>query len=410
MPSPRDYRKLIGEAFEEYKDNATGFVEYLHLSVKVGLPEQLLVAAREMLKEEDDPIKAVWLRLLAARLHARKHQNHLIPAELVGIPEDESLPDGVRSCAYNILSRMHMAEAKLDEALECCEKALTLAGGEKDPATLETLSTLGNCHFYMGRYEEAFDYFRMYLKGLMESGRKIPGTLYNNLAVIHTELGNFNEARKAYNKALEVETEDQNPITISFALSNIASFLLSQNEPAEALKYAEDAFVMMKNSEDNMALTMILVGIAEAHMELGKLDTAIMQAERALFFATNTGRKILIAETKLLHATVLAMLGRPEAADQLKEAIDYCDSLSLDRQPEWIERTLYEYARLLDPKAGYELLLRAREVAESRAPMPAVKNILGKINVMIRNSPANPNRPRRKRIVKRKSSRRKPKM
>jgi hypothetical protein len=105
-----------------------------------------------------------------------------------------------------------------------------------------------------------------------------------------------------------------------------------------------------------------------------------------------------------------AKLGRPDAAERLKESIEYNDSLSLDRPPDSLERAHYEYAKLVDPETGYELLLKAREVAETRSHIPSVKIILKKINTAIRNSPANPKLPRRKRRIKRKSSRRRPKM
>ncbi|TET37203.1 MAG: tetratricopeptide repeat protein [Planctomycetota bacterium] len=409
MASPEDYNAFIDNAFEEHEGDVVGFIDNLMRLINVGLPENLLIAAKNRLQEETDPIKAIWLRFLIARINARKHQNHLIPAELEGIPEDESLPKSLRMYAYNLIAGMHIANAEYDRAIECCRKGLALSESSNDPATIEILNSLGECNFNLGRYEEALDFLRMYMKAHEETGREISSRAYNNLAVIQGELGNAADAKEAYKTALEIERKARNPISISVALSNISGFLLTQNEPGQALDYAEKAFKMMKGVEDHMALMLALINLSEAHMMLGNLEAAIEPAEQGLFFATNSNRKVLIAEAKLHNAVLFAKLGRPDAAERLKEAIEYNDSLSLERQPDSLERAHYEYARLVDPKTGYELLLKAREVARTRSHMPSFKIILKKIDTAIRNSPANPKLPSGKRSIKRKSSRRRPK-
>ncbi|TET37204.1 MAG: tetratricopeptide repeat protein [Planctomycetota bacterium] len=392
MTSPEDYGTLIDDALVDHEGDVVGFADSLILQVKVGLPENLLIAARNRLREETDPIRSVWFRILIARINARKQQHHLIIRDLEGIPEDESLPGNLRVYAYNLIAVMHIADADFEKALECCRKGFELSKSCNDPATAELLSSLGNCNFNLGRYEESLDYLRKYIKAFREMGREIPSRIYNNVAVIQGELGNAAEAKKAYKTALEIERKARNPISISLALSNLSGFLLMQNEPGQALDYAEKALKMMKNVEEHFVMTLTLINISEAHMMLGNLEAAVEPAEQALFFSESSNRKTMIASVGLHHAVLLARLGRPDAATRLKKAIEFNDSLSLDRQPESFEMAHCEYAKLVDPETGYKLLLRAKEVAENRSDTPAGRTNLEKINAAIQASPVNPNR------------------
>jgi tetratricopeptide (TPR) repeat protein len=392
VTSPEDYSTLIDDAFVDHEGDVVGFADSLMLQVKVGLPENLLIATRNRLRGETDPIRTVWLRMLVARINSQKQQHHLIARDVEGIPENESLPKDLRIYAYNLIAVMHIAGTEFDKALESCRKGLELSESCNDPATTELLNSLGNCNFNLGRYEEALDYLYKYIKAFKETGRKIPSKIYNNIAVIQGQLGNAAEAKKAYKTALEIERKAKNTISIALALSNLSGFLLTQNEPGQALDYAEKAFKLMKNAEDHFIMSLAIINLSEAHMMLGNLEAAIEPAEQALFFSESSNRKTMIAGAGLHHGVLLAKLGRPDAGARLKKAIEFNDSLSLDRQPETFEMAHYEYAKLVDPETGYKLLLRAKKVAENRSDTPAGRTILEKINAAIQASPVNPNR------------------
>ncbi|TET37563.1 MAG: tetratricopeptide repeat protein [Planctomycetota bacterium] len=388
---PPTYESVINEAFEDHEGNFVGFFRELLDVVKIGLPEQLLVAARKKLKEEPDPIRAVWLRLLIADLHFIKRDLDSIPAAVEGIAEDESLPILLRSHAYYVKTRLLHETAQSEKAIKCSEKALELYAGDEDISAVLHINLLGNCSRQMDRHHEALEYFGRALK-LMEKlePRNIHSGIYNNIAITHMDLGNFDKAMTAYRNALLIEKRKRNPANIALEMSNIAALLLSQDQPGQALQYANWAFDKLREVEDNIARTFNLVNLAEVHYALGNFDQALEYIKQCLVFAESTREIMLLQESKLLHGAILAELKDEDAEERLKEALAFNEEVESGKPAANLERALVAYGKILcekmDPE-GYDLILKAERGLEARPQTPQIQSMLKKVRTIITDLP-----------------------
>jgi tetratricopeptide (TPR) repeat protein len=383
------YESAIEEAFKDHEGDLVGFLRELLDVVKTGLPEQLLVTARNKLEKESDPIKAIWLRLLIADLHLIKRDLDSIPPVIGGILANGSLPKQLHAHVYYINARILMENAQIEETIESCEKALAMYDGDEDMTAVQHLNLLGLCSLQLNKKNSALKYFNIIL-GKMEklgSGNTHSG-IYNNIAITHMERGNVSEALAAYKKALEIEKKRRNPASIARAMSNISTLLLSQEKPEEALKYANTAFDVLQPVENNILRAFNFMNLAAVHFNLGNLDEALENIKQSLFFAESAQMKILLLEAKLLHGAILAKLKDSEAEDRLKEALDLYDKVAPGKPAENLEQALITYGKFLcrkmDPE-GYDCLRKAERILDKRPQTPLVKTLLTDVRAIIRN-------------------------
>jgi tetratricopeptide (TPR) repeat protein len=388
---PPTYESVIDDTFEDYKGDFVGFFRELLDVVKIGLPEQLLVAAKKKLKEEPDPIRAIWLRLLIADLHFIKRDLDSIPTTVEGIAEDESLPILLRSHAYYVKTRLLHETGQSEEALKCSEKALELYDGGEDISAVLHINLLGNCCRQLDRHHEALEYFDKALNLMKKlEPKNIHSGIYNNIAITHMDMGNFSEAMAAYKKALEIEKRKRNPANIALEMSNIAALLLSQDQPEEALKYANWAFDKLRQVEDNIARTFNLVNLAEVHYALGNFDQALEYIKQCLVFAESTREKMLLQEAKLLHGAILAELNDDKAEEYLKKAFEFNEKVASRKPAANLERAFVAYGKILCERMdreGYDLIIKAEKGLETRPQTPQIQSMLRKVRKFITNLP-----------------------
>lgn len=109
---------------------------------------------------------------------------------------------------------------RTDDALDCYEKGLKL-----NQAHLPTLEAVGPLYYEQQRWEEARGVYRQILQ--LTGGQGDPARLartYTRLGQVELELGNVDKAKKRFNKALELRSNDIP------ALQGIAGVLLARKD------------------------------------------------------------------------------------------------------------------------------------------------------------------------------------
>jgi tetratricopeptide (TPR) repeat protein len=109
---------------------------------------------------------------------------------------------------------------RTDDALDCYEKGLKL-----NRAHLPTLEAVGPLYYEQQRWEDARNVFRQILQ--LTGGQGDPARLartYTRLGQVELELGNVDKAKKRFNKALELRSNDIP------ALQGIAGVLLARKD------------------------------------------------------------------------------------------------------------------------------------------------------------------------------------
>ena len=147
----------------------------------------------------------------------------------------ELCPDS--SIGYADLGALHLRQGKWNEAIVQLQKALALA------PDAETYSNLGTAYFFLKRYEEAV---KAYEKAVQINGSQ-DEVLWGNLGDAYRWLGQPDKARGAYKKAIAIaQMESDNKS--AYVLSDIGLLYGKMGEQAQAVHYTELAIAKSPKS------------------------------------------------------------------------------------------------------------------------------------------------------------------
>ncbi|MHC4662274.1 MAG: tetratricopeptide repeat protein [Planctomycetota bacterium] len=367
-------RDLIRAAFSDHEGAFHLFLDTLLESLQTVAVEDLLAAARQEFNTESDPLKKTWLCLLCGYLYLREREFGPALEIYEELIKDETLPALLRSHACFFKVQVLFAEAKLEEAIKVCEEAIALYEEGEDSIAVYHMNILGSCWRQMNDYRKALKYYNMAL----EQEKKfrpddVFGGLYNNIANVHIDLGNIQDAIDAFAEALDVESRKQNAGNVIYLLSSIAGLLILEERYEEALEYAEKGLYQLSQTGSSRTRTINLVNVTEVHLDMGNLEEALKYAEEGLAVAEDTKETGLLLEMKLLYGAVLAAAKDDRAEAKIREAL---------------ERALIAQGKLLAEKndpAAYGCLLNAERNLRKRVQTPLIQTMKAQVQTLLKN-------------------------
>ena len=152
-----------------------------------------------------------------------------------------------RQDAFRILGQHAYAVCLYDSAMNCYEQSLeTTRKAEKsglysqediDNVYSSLYGTIGNLYNIQGMVTLAMDYYLKALPLFERHGwNESITTLYYNMGEMYLEMGNYNEAGKAYQNSLEAAQKTGDSLIMCLPRYGMASVLLSEDKPEEALQ------------------------------------------------------------------------------------------------------------------------------------------------------------------------------
>ena len=183
---------------------------------------------------------------------------------------------------------------------------------EKHPHFADVRHLMGLCLSLLGRPDEALDQFDV---ALAENDAYIDAHL--NRAITLNELGRYDEARAAFERAGEAERQPGGrfPTSVSARLANahaaMAELYMAASAPAEAVRELRKALELRPTFHD------VRNRLAEALMRLGELEAAKDELDRAL---TGNGR---FMQARLNLGLIHYRLGK---MDRAREQWEECRS------------------------------------------------------------------------------------
>jgi CHAT domain-containing protein/tetratricopeptide (TPR) repeat protein len=224
----------------------------------------------------------------------------------------------------NELAVAYEHRSEMQKALDSYEQALKIALARKDLAA-EVIYTnnSGEAHRYLGDWNTAFDRFRRAAK-LSEQYPKNRGEILINLACAHQHLGQLEQARRAFDEALDLGKKNRSQKVQCFALANRALLRLQVRRPVEALADARKA-VELSDSLETENFSRFVLG--KALREVGNKVAAQEELNKALVLARKRGAQGTEAEIDLALAHLAREQGELSAArTHLESAIDLIES------------------------------------------------------------------------------------
>lgn len=173
------------------------------------------------------------------------------------------------------------------EALPRFEAALPLwraardAGGEAD-----TLINLGVVCRRLGRQEDAVQHYRRALDTMGENGKR--RVVLSNLAQIHTDLGELDQALACYRQAIGLCLEAEDPVGAAKVQVNLGYFYRDLQEHRRALDLFHSAIPVLRQAEADKFLAAALNNLGVAYGVLGQHRRATTYLEEALVINRRT--------------------------------------------------------------------------------------------------------------------------
>ena len=171
-----------------------------------------------------------------------------------------------------------------------------------------TLLNVANAARAAGDHEKSLEcYDRVFeiYAGNVESTDYRYAALYNNLSLLYQEMGDFEKAAEALEKALPIiSLYKEERIALAVTHSNLAQSLLRLNRDAEAVRHLEQAFAVFEQDEEkDYHYSAALCAMGEVQFRAGEYCAAAQFYEKAL-------------------AELESHVGRTPAYDTIKENLE----------------------------------------------------------------------------------------
>jgi len=210
------------------------------------------------------------------------------------------------------------ASKKLISAQSIFDRALRLAnqhGLEYEGAWISNAKAL--TFFYGGEAEKALGGFE-HAEELAQklSDQSLLTQAQKNIVTTHVEFGDFSGAIDTYTRISESIPEGKNQLRVSLIHEDIAKIHARLYEFRQAIEGYSSVLEFFENVEDQESTGRVLVSLASAYIEIGKLSHATELLDRAFqeLDAANYGRGKFDAHK--LQANISRQLGKFEEMNQ----------------------------------------------------------------------------------------------
>jgi tetratricopeptide (TPR) repeat protein len=173
---------------------------------------------------------------------------------------------------------------KPEEARSYLQKADELLSGTYQPRIhAKVHRALGSLFNNSGDLTSAVDHYRKAV--MMDETNKEPGTQslsLNQLGVLHTRMGQHDEAKTALEQAL-VQAKDNNPKILGDILSNLGAVSHKEGKLSQAFSYYKQSLHEARTQNDRAGMRQTLQNMAGIYLEAGKPEKAFKALQNALY-------------------------------------------------------------------------------------------------------------------------------
>ena len=260
----QQFRRLIGgwpAAVREARAALGTRYQEAALALAEGEPERSVEILQEMLGGDLDATDVEFD--LGAALDAAERPQEAIDLYARCIDRE---PEDWR--AWYELAQLLWRRGRSEDCLQCLRQGL-----EHNPSSGHLMAEWGACLSKLGRPRQALEklYQALQLAEFDDVG------LYHTIANLQRETNDFDKARRAYRKALELDPNSAG------TMLDYAEMLLDQGEAQAAQAILETLFRTARKPRDQRSYHAYASYLASrAHMALGEREMALLAASRAI--------------------------------------------------------------------------------------------------------------------------------
>ncbi len=214
-------------------------------------------------------------------------------------------------------------------AYDCAKKALDVS--KKINFSLgeaNSLSNLARVYNLRGQFDQAKKYFEKAITIYEKLDNKLNiAYCYGDLGVVYSKKSNFPEALSYYFKALKIYQETNDDLSVGYAYVNIGILYKNQNDFEQALSYyieAEEILKKIDSNDSRYGLMAISTNIANIYIKKKEYQKALDYLDKALNKNKRYKNNYIYAETyKSLGDTYLELGNIKSALYNFNLAFDF---------------------------------------------------------------------------------------
>ena len=183
------------------------------------------------------------------------------------------------SCQYELSAKRH------DEATTCYISIY----GEEHAAVATSYDNLGTVYRDLGQYNEAKEYYEKALvikKKIYGEEHASVAASYNNLGNVYRDLGQYNEAKEYHKKALVIKKKiyGEEHASVAASYNNLGTVYHDLGQYNEAKEYYEKALVIKKKiyGEEHASVAASYNNLGTVYRDLGQYNEAKEYHEKAV--------------------------------------------------------------------------------------------------------------------------------
>lgn len=193
------------------------------------------------------------------------------------------------------------------KALDYAIRGLALRENIDDPeGQAKALIGAGIIYRLLGRYEKSLDHIHqahLYYKSINDVEGLVDTS--NQMGLIYTRLKRFDQAKSFYQLTIDLPIEKVAPLDIAIAYREMAVIELSFERYESAKGFAEKAFQIYRNENNNSKSSIVARIIGNIYREIRNNEQAIAYYRQSLAFAKEDGNKLYQIKAQTQLAVIL---------------------------------------------------------------------------------------------------------
>ncbi|SDF82589.1 tetratricopeptide repeat protein [Epilithonimonas hungarica] len=235
---------------------------------------------------------------------------------------ENKLADSTKISLYVTAGNTYKDQESYYQALNYYYKGLEINNKIESRDSYSILNNIGGCYYLMGNYKKARQFWEQSLKNFENSkasDKSVEGSIiYNNLAVLEKEQGNYARALEMLKEFKNRNTASKDTLNIIMAYENIANVNLKLKETDTAVENLRQGITLAKKIKSPY-------DIASLYNILGKINLDnLNNRDSALYYlknAYNIADKSSFSDIKLYSSESLVKLFEKEK--DYKNALQY---------------------------------------------------------------------------------------
>ncbi|MNK29594.1 Tetratricopeptide repeat protein [compost metagenome] len=280
----------------------------------------LLVSGQTSLSKDPDKYASTLLKQSVEYMQSNRTKAMSYLQEALKL--ENKLADSTKISLYVTAGNTYKDQESYYQALNYYYKGLEINNKIDARDSYSILNNIGGCYYFMGNYKKARHFWEQSLKKFENSKpdeKSVEGSIiYNNLAVLEKEQGNYARALEMLKEFKNRNTVSKDTLNIIMAYENIANVNLKLKETDVAVENLRQGITLAKKIKSPYDIASLYNILGKINLEnLNNRDSALYYLKNAY----NIADKSSFSDIKLLSSESLVKLFEKEK--DYKNALHY---------------------------------------------------------------------------------------